>query len=387
MPGTQRVLFISPQPFFEWRGSSIRVKFNIMALEQLGHSVDLLTLPIGENAPEIHSKVLRAWNLFGTKNISIGPSILKIWFDFVMLIQGIGLVLKNRYDVLHGTEEAGFICYLLSFLCRAKCIYEKHSDSKSYKGGILTGMILAIYNQVEKITIKKADLVICTGPGLEEQAREVSADTSIIGIADIPSSLVEPTIQEIKNARNEITDSEDSIIICYVGSFAEYQGVNIIFDSIPNVIDRIDNAQFVIIGGNKDEIAYYKNKLQEKNIVSQVCFLGKIDPDKLPAYLSASDILLAPRKSGVNSPLKLLDYFKAGGAIVATDTIANQRLLDESIATLCPFDANSFSEAIFELAINPEKRKSLGKNTHDLYKSKYNFSEFKAQLGDAYNSL
>jgi len=326
----RRVLFISPQPFFEWRGSSIRVKFNVMALGELGYDVHLLTLPVGKDVPAITCKVIRAWNIFGTKQVSIGPSLLKLWFDFILSIQGTYLVLRYRYRILHGTEEAGFLCYLLSFICRAKCIYEKHSDSASYKQGFFKKLILGVYNQAERLTIKRADMVICTGPGLQRQAREIAPTAEIRRIPDIPSSIVEPDSREIANARSQMAHSDEQVLVTYVGSFAEYQGIDIIFDAIPEVVKNCEQARFIIIGGNDDEIAAYRNKLDQFNVAERVRFLGKIDPDALPAYLAASDILLAPRKSGINSPLKILDYFKAGAAIVATDTIANQKLLNET---------------------------------------------------------
>ena len=358
-----------------------------MALQQLDYQVDLLTLPIGQTDPAIHSRVIRVWNLFGSKTISIGPSILKLWFDLLLLIRGIGLVLRHRYSIVHGTEEAGFLCYLLSFLCRAKCVYEKHSDSASYKGGILKKTILGAYNFAEHLTIKKSDLVICTGPGLEEQAREFGPNSNIFNIPDIPSSIIEPTPTEIGKTRKEIQNNDNQIIVTYVGSFAEYQGIDIIFDAIPIVVKTNNEVKFVIIGGNDQEIADYRSKLDAQGITEQIAFLGKIDPDILPAFLASSDILLAPRKSGINSPLKILDYFKAGGAIVATNTVANQRLLNQDNAVLCEFNANEFANAINDLSSDPSKRKRIAENGHQLYLAQYNFSTFKEQLNQAYQTI
>jgi glycosyltransferase involved in cell wall biosynthesis len=383
----QPVLFISPQPFFEWRGSSIRVKFNVMALSELGYDVHLLTLPVGKDDPAITARVIRAWNIFGTRQVSIGPSLLKLWFDLILLLQGTYLVTRYRYRVLHGTEEAGFLSYLLSFICRARCIYEKHSDSGSYGGGVVKRMILGVYNQVEKLTIRRADLVICTGPGLEQQARAIGPTTTIRNIPDIPSSIVEPSKEEVKNVRTRLVTDENQVLITYVGSFAEYQGIDIIFDAIPEVISRTSRARFVIIGGDDEEISNYQKDLEQRGAGSQVCFMGKIDPDILPAYLAASDILLAPRKSGINSPLKILDYFKAGAAIVATDTIANQKLLNDTNAVLCPFDSGKFADTIVSLVDDPGRRIRLGENAYSLFQSTHNFSVFKGQLDEAYQGV
>ncbi len=389
MDTNKKVLFISPQPFFEWRGSPIRVKFNLMALENAGYQVDFLTLPIGTNEPAVRSHVIRAWNLFGSTAISIGPSPLKLWFDLILLIRGIGLVVRNRYDILHGTEEAGFLCYLLSFFCRAQCVYEKHSDSESYQAKGLKKALLGAYGLVEKLTIKRADLVICTGPGLEEQARQYSSTQNIACIPDIPSSTVEPDNSEISKIRKTLIDpSEDAaVLVSYVGSFAKYQGIDVIFEAIPVVLGQSNNIRFAIIGGSSEEIEHYRKQLIQINTQNQVLFLGKIDPDILPGYLGASDILLAPRKSGINSPLKILDYFKAGGAIVATNTSANQRLLNDENAELCNFDAVSFSNAILRLGADPVRRERIAKNGHTLYRSTYNFTVFSAQLVRAYQSI
>lgn len=395
MKSQKKVLFISPQPFFEWRGSPIRVKFNLLALEKSGYQVDFLTLPIGADEPSVKSSVIRAWNPFKAKSISIGPSPLKLWFDLILLVQGVGLVLRNRYDILHGTEEAGFLCYLLSFICRAKCVYEKHSDSDSYQASGTKKLLLGAYTSVEKLTIKRADLVICTGPGLEEQARGFSSTQTIACIPDIPSSTVETTPEQARQKREfllnhrpfDSSDHDAVVLTTYVGSFAKYQGVDIIFQAIPMVVRKNPNIRFVIIGGNIDEIREHQTKLDEAGVGKSVLFLGKIAPDELPSYLSASDILLAPRKSGINSPLKILDYFKAGGAIVATNTVANQRLLNSENAELCDFDTDSFSQSILKLGEDAVRRVHIAENGHKLYQSTYNFTAFTEQLEQAYQTL
>jgi len=70
----KRILLISPQPFFQWRGSPIRVKFNLLALTDLGYQIDLLTLPIGDDQEINRVRVYRVANPFRVKNIPIGPS-------------------------------------------------------------------------------------------------------------------------------------------------------------------------------------------------------------------------------------------------------------------------------------------------------------------------
>jgi len=358
-----RILYICPQPFFEWRGSPIRVKANMTALGSLGFEVDLLTLPIGEDQHIENVRIIRAWNVFNSKSISIGPSGLKLWFDVVLLIQGLLLIRKNKYTVLHGAEEAGFICYVLTLFNRAKLVFEKHSDSNSYNPKGLLKPVLSVYRWVEKFTIKKSNVVISTGPALDEQAKEDDAHPNpekYVVIPDTPSSIFEPEEKDILDARNSLISSPDK---------------------------NNPHAKFIIIGGSEAEIEQHKTELAAQGVTNNVTFLGMVHPDKLAAYLCASDVLLAPRKSGVNSPLKILDYFKAGAAIVATDTVANRRLLNDENAVLCDFNEDAFASAIHSLSTDNQKRKSLGEKAFSLYKTQYNFTVFTQQLKSVYTKL
>jgi glycosyltransferase involved in cell wall biosynthesis len=382
-----KILFISPQPFFEWRGSPIRVGFNVQALAELGYQVDLLTLPIGEERIIPGVAVFRVPNIFGIKKISIGPSLLKVLFDVLLLFRGLRLVTKNRYDIIHGVEDAGIIAVLLGKLAKSRVIFEKHSDPYSYKAGVLKNLVLGLYAKVEQLTAEFSDAVIGTGPGLVSQVRKMGADVSAFHIFDIPSSLVEPSETAAAKISSQLKSSDDEVLITFVGSFAVYQGIGLMFSAIPEVVNVHPNARFVIIGGSEEEIKLKKKTLAVQNIAQAVTFLGKVHPDELPNYLAASDILLVPRQTGVNTPLKILDYLKVGRAIVATDVPANTLILDNRTAILVGSGPSAFASGICRLIDDPVLRESLGRNGKKRYQEKYNFNLFKCRLSDCYRHV
>ena len=82
-----RVLLIASQPFFEWRGSPIRVATNARALVESGMAVDLLTLPVGQPLAIEGVRMLKAPNLLRVKRVPIGPSVAKLCFDIIMFVQ------------------------------------------------------------------------------------------------------------------------------------------------------------------------------------------------------------------------------------------------------------------------------------------------------------
>jgi glycosyltransferase involved in cell wall biosynthesis len=382
-----RILLIAPQPFFQWRGSPIRVGFDALALAQLGFAVDLLVLPVGD-AHEIPGvRVLRAANPLRVRDVPIGPSPIKAFFDLLLLLKGAGLVRRNRYLAVHGIEEAGAVAVLLARLGRCRAVFEKHSDPSSHRKGALRNAVLSLYARVEAWTIRHADAVVATGPGLAEQARRVPGAPPCHWIPDIPSSLVQADPARVREARARLAPAPDAVLVMYVGSFAVYQGVDLMFDAIARAAPRDPRLRFVIVGGSPAEVEARTRALAAQGLADRVLFPGKIPPDDLPHTLAAADILLSPRLSGVNTPLKLLDYMKAGGAIVAARTAANTLILDDDTAELTAPDAAAFADGILRLAGDADRRRGLSAAAGAHIARFYNFDEFKSRLRRCYAEL
>ncbi len=381
-----RTLFIASQPFFEKRGSPIRLGFDLLSLSELGYRVDFLTLPIGEDRAIDNVTIKRAPNIFFAKKISIGPSPLKLAFDFIIFWMALWRVIRYRYTVVHGVEDCGIIALICGRIGGAKVVFERHSDPASYKkSGGIKNLIIKLYAKVERFVMRKADAVICTGPGLVENAVKYGRAARACLIPDIPSSLEDAD----KSARSEIrkiyTDKDDEILVAYVGSFAVYQGIDLLFQSIPYVVENNPKTRFVIIGGSKKEIAARQAELEEAGCADNVTFAGFIDPDRLPTYLASFDILLSPRISGMNTPLKLLDYLKAEVPIVATDCEANRLILDENTAELTELTPDAFAAGILRLAADPQKRNRLTEGGKAILNERHNFKHFKEGIRQCYD--
>ena len=383
----RRILLISPQPFFQWRGSPLRVAFNAQALAELGYAVDLLVMPVGDDKPIPGVALHRAPNFIRAKNLPIGPSAAKALLDIGLFFKAAALARRNRYDVIHGIEDAGPIAAVLARRHGAKMIFEKHSDPASYKKGFLRNLVMAAYRRVERFSIRRADAVIGTGPALVAQAERIAPGKPVHHIFDIPSSLVEPDAMLAAEARTRLNLPPGGVLALYVGSFAVYQGIDLLFQAIPLALRKNPNLCFAVIGGSPEQVAARKAELANAGFPDRVMFPGHIHPDTLPHTLAAADILLSPRIAGGNTPLKLLDYLKAGRAIVACDNPANRLILDDTNARLVAPDPAAFADGIAALAENAPLRQRLGTAGHQLYLSTYNYAQYKQRLGDAYRRL
>ena len=107
----------------------------------------LLHVPQERDVPGV--RVLRVANPFGLRNIPIGPSIWKAFFDLLLFFKGFGLARKNRYALIHAVEDAGPVAVVLSRLFRSRLVFEKHSDPGSYRRGALRNLVMYLYGKVE----------------------------------------------------------------------------------------------------------------------------------------------------------------------------------------------------------------------------------------------
>lgn len=384
-----RVLFIAPQPFLEWRGSPLRVYFSVLALAELGFTVDLLVMPFGDTPDGLPESVTlhRPRNRFGRRGISIGPSAWKALYDLLLIVKARRLLSQNRYVAIHGVEEAGAIAGLLGRSRKLPVIFEKHSDPASYRRGMVRNLVMAAYARIERYAIRRAAAVIVTGPGLKKQVLEAFPDQTVHAIADMPSSLESPDDAEAARLRHLFAPGAGERLAAYAGSFALYQGITLLFDAIPETLNRFPAARFLIIGGAPAEIAHWQGQLDRLGVGARVTFAGRIPPKTLPHYLRAADVLLSPRAAGSNTPLKILDYLKAGRPIVAADCEANRLILDETVALMPPPTATAFAEAIAALMRDDPRREQMGQNAQTLMAQHYSYACFKSRLAECYAPL
>ena len=84
-----KILMISPQPFFEPRGTPISVYQRLEALSALGHEIDLVTYHVGKDVEFPNVKIHRVREVKMIQHVRIGPSRAKILLDVLMFFKAI----------------------------------------------------------------------------------------------------------------------------------------------------------------------------------------------------------------------------------------------------------------------------------------------------------
>src|SRR5262249_6816875 len=162
---------IAPEPFFEPRGTPFSEFHRIRALTDLGHQVDLVTYPFGQDVERSGLRIFRAFRPPFIHRVKIGPSMAKVPLDALLTCSAIRRALAARYDVIHSHEEAGAIGVALAAMLRLPHVYDMHSSlPQQLTNFAFSGSrtLRALFLALERTMIRRSRVVIVICPSLEE---------------------------------------------------------------------------------------------------------------------------------------------------------------------------------------------------------------------------
>ena len=104
-----------------------------------------------------------------------------------------------------------------------------------------------------------------------------------------------------------------------------------------------------MVGGAPRQIEICSKRAEEQGIEDSVTFVGTVHPSNIPSYLNAADVIVSPRSTGTNTPLKIYGYLRSGKPIIATDKPTHTQALDEDISLLVPPSIDGLAEGMQRL--------------------------------------
>lgn len=351
-----KILMIAPEPFFEPRGTPFSEYFRMKSLGRLGHNIDLVTYPVGEDKIIENLKIYRSFGSRFVKSVKTGPSPVKLFLDFFLFFKALGRVVFHKYDLIHTHEEANIIGAFLSRVFGIPHLYDMHSSlvqqMENFKFS-KSGIIKSFFKKTEKISLKNARSIIVICKSLYDYSAEITGKEKLTIIENFidesPDVFDERKLVSIQKKIKK----EGDIIITYAGTLETYQGIPMLLESMTFLDDEF---KLVLIGGKPGQVEKLKRRASDLKISDRVLFLGRKEPDEIPYYIKISDILVSPRILGTNIPLKVYSFLKSGKPLVATNLYTHTQTLTKNISVLCEPEPEDFASGI-KRAVGSEGKK------------------------------
>ena len=170
----------------------------------------------------------------------------------------------------------------------------------------------------------------------------------------------------IKPKRPKIKLSKNDRTVLFIGRLHGYKGVEYLIEAFANVLEKINNAKLVIVGGGP-----LKNKLidlsKKLGIDNHVYFLGRINDAEKIWLLKNSDLLVLPSiNRGEAFGITMVEAMYFGKPVVSTRiegsgvTFVNKNNITGIVVE--PKNVEQLSNAMIRLLCNDRLKNKLGRN-------------------------
>ena len=370
---------LAPEPFFEPRGTPFSEYHRIRALLDLGHTVDLVTYPFGRDVTLPGLRVFRCLRPPFVTDVRIGPSMAKVALDVMLTFTAARRVLSNRYDLVHSHEEGSFIGVVLAGIIGVPHLYDMHSSLPQQLTNFAfsrSRLLRAAFSWMERLVIRRSKVVIVICQHLGETVRAIDASVPAVLIENAPGSGDSPVSGSGARVRAELGLPAEAPVVLYTGTFEAYQGLGLLFDAARHVLANRPDTVFVLAGGRADQIDLARAEARRAGVEAAVIFAGQRPAEEIPAFLDAADVLVSPRSSGTNTPLKIYQYLRSGRPIVATRLLTHTQVLDDAVAVLTDATPQGFGDGMLSVINDPARGRAVGESARALAETKYSYEAY-----------
>lgn len=124
---------------------------------------------------------------------------------------------------------------------------------------------------------------------------------------------------------------DGAITLGFIGSFYDYEGIEILLESLPVIRREIPNVKILLVGGGP-ETKNLKEMSKAFGIADNVMFTGRVPHDKVQDYYNQVDIFVYPRKkmrlTDLVTPLKPLEAMAQHKLVAASDIGGHNELIE-----------------------------------------------------------
>ena len=380
-----RILLVAPQPFYQERGTPIAVRMLAEVLCGQGHAVDLLTYHEGADLDIEGLRILRTPALPGLAHVPIGISWKKLVCDLLISARLLGLALSRRYDVIHAVEEAVFPAILLRSSAGARVVYDMDSmlgESLVSKWRLLRP-VQRLLRALERAVIRRSDAVFAV---CNDLARHVKVDAP-----GVPVFLIEDVALPAQEHCGGAEPLRELLGVCgelalYVGNLQRYQGIEQVVRAMA-LVPKERDLTLVIIGGWPDDVRRVRALVRKLHLEERVYLLGPRPLAQLESFLAQADLLVSPRLTGSNTPMKVYSYMNSGRAILATRIASHTQVLDDGCALLVEPNPQAIAQGLSTLGADAALRARLGAAARHRAIERYSIEAFRRKVCAAYRTL
>ena len=375
------ILIVIPY-FGGLRGGNPDVVDLAIQLQKRGHTVIVLTASYNNDLLYEEEHGVR---IFRVKPVCY---FSKIDYGISFPILELNKLMKDfDIEIVHGIMEFGtqtVLALFLSSVLKKPFVLTLQSAVRTFGISYVDTLVKAFDFSVARMFSLKAKKVIILSENLLERAYRIGFSREKIRV--IPTSIpyvkeFNPKFFDSSKIRKEL-GVNDKIVVCFVGRLVRLKGLFFLLHAQRMLQKSITNLHLLIIGDGPDRFLI---ESMSKEFDLSTRYIGYVDRNKIPFYLSVADIFVNPSLSE-GLPLTVMEAMAMQKAVVATDVGGTSDLVKngENGFLVPPGDAKSLADAIKTLALDKNLRLNMGCAGRDMIKRSFDWDTIVQKIEKVY---
>ena len=303
---------------------------------------------------------------------------------------------KIRPSVIHAASNhsVGFPAAMVARALNVPFVYEmrglwalsRAAKDSEYRMGDRFQLEMAL----ERHVAMAADHVIAITDGLRAQLIEWGIPEEKISLApncvDSKTFTIKPRHKQLERAHM----LNGKTVIGYVGSLAQYEGLDYLLEAVSYLPLPIKNKISVLIVGDGQMRSTLEAKASELGLSQIVKFTGKVPLEQVNDYYSLIDIAPFPRISAevceMISPLKPLEAMAMGSVVLASNVraIAEHVISDKNGVLFKKEDSRDLSHKLRALIEDRDLAKRLSQSGRTWVENYRSWDRMASVIGSVY---
>lgn len=254
--------------------------------------------------------------------------------------------------------------------------------------------------RLEQCSAHLADHVLTLTPSMKREIESWGVPPERISLAPnaVDADVFVPGNRDAKLAER-LGLTPDNLVIGYIGSFVDYEGLDMLLEASLRLIAKDDRVRLMIVGddtpGGKAAVpvgAQLRAQAAASGLGDKILFTGRIPHDEVPAHYSLIDICPFPRRPvpvcEMVSPMKPLEAMAMGKCVIVSSVGGMEGMVRHGETGLIfrKGDPDALYAALRK-ARDPELRARLGAEARKWVSKERSWKNVGASVADLHAAL
>ena len=242
-------------------------------------------------------------------------------------------------------------------------------------------------------TAKQSDYVFTITQALKQILVENGVEESKIHVLPNAVNASKFTIMEKDNELEKELNFQDSVVIGYIGSFVDYEGLDLLLEACAILKDSHRDVFKLLLVGDGEVMQQLRRTVEFLDLQEQVIFTGRVPHDEVQRYYSLIDIAPLPRKGlrvcELVSPLKPFEAMASGKVLITSSVQALAEIVDDGTTGLV-FEKDNAKDLAAKLELvllDADLRKKIGENANKWVLENHSWDVISERVTDIYDKI